>query len=253
MKLFGLIGFPLSHSFSEKFFSEKFEREDIEDCKYELYPLENIEDIRLLFEVNKDLKGLNVTIPYKESVIEYLDDLDDIAQKIGAINCIKIDEIQRVGYNTDYAGFRDSLKPLLKKHHTQALVLGTGGASKAVVYALQELGISTTLVSRKTGAAQLTYADINKEIIDNHTIIINCSPVGMYPDINQCPDIPYQFINSAHILYDLVYNPGKTMFLQHGEKQGATIKNGLEMLELQAEYAWEIWNQVEDEEAASGY
>ena len=252
MKLFGLIGFPLSHSFSEKFFSEKFEREDIEDCKYELYPLENIEDIRLLFEVNKDLKGLNVTIPYKESVIEYLDDLDDIAQKIGAINCIKIDEIQRVGYNTDYAGFRDSLKPLLKKHHTQALVLGTGGASKAVVYALQELGISTTLVSRKTGAAQLTYADINKEIIDNHTIIINCSPVGMYPDINQCPDIPYQFINSAHILYDLVYNPGKTMFLQHGEKQGATIKNGLEMLELQAEYAWEIWNQVEDEEAASG-
>ena len=253
MKLFGLIGFPLSHSFSEKFFSEKFEREDIEDCKYELYPLENIEDIRLLFEVNKDLKGLNVTIPYKESVIEYLDDLDDIAQKIGAINCIKIDEIQRVGYNTDYAGFRDSLKPLLKKHHTQALVLGTGGASKAVVYALQELGISTTLVSRKTGAAQLTYADINKEIIDNHTIIINCSPVGMYPDINQCPDIPYQFINSAHILYDLVYNPGKTMYLQHGEKQGATIKNGLEMLELQAEYAWEIWNQVEDEEAASGY
>ena len=253
MKLFGLIGFPLSHSFYEKFFSEKFEREDIEDCKYELYPLENIEDIRLLFEVNKDLKGLNVTIPYKESVIEYLDDLDDIAQKIGAINCIKIDEIQRVGYNTDYAGFRDSLKPLLKKHHTQALVLGTGGASKAVVYALQELGISTTLVSRKTGAAQLTYADINKEIIDNHTIIINCSPVGMYPDINQCPDIPYQFINSAHILYDLVYNPGKTMFLQHGEKQGATIKNGLEMLELQAEYAWEIWNQVEDEEAASGY
>ena len=253
MKLFGLIGFPLSHSFSEKFFSEKFEREDIEDCKYELYPLENIEDIRLLFEVNKDLKGLNVTIPYKESVIEYLDDLDDIAQKIGAINCIKIDEIQRVGYNTDYAGFRDSLKPLLKKHHTQALVLGTGGASKAVMYALQELGISTTLVSRKTGAAQLTYADINKEIIDNHTIIINCSPVGMYPDINQCPDIPYQFINSAHILYDLVYNPGKTMFLQHGEKQGATIKNGLEMLELQAEYAWEIWNQVEDEEAASGY
>ena len=121
------------------------------------------------------------------------------------------------------------------------------------MYALQELGISTTLVSRKTGAAQLTYADINKEIIDNHTIIINCSPVGMYPDINQCPDIPYQFINSAHILYDLVYNPGKTMFLQHGEKQGATIKNGLEMLELQAEYAWEIWNRVEDEEAASGY
>lgn len=253
MNLFGLIGFPLSHSFSEKYFSDKFEREEIEDCKYELYPLENIEDIRFLFEVNKELKGLNVTIPYKESVIEYLDDLDDVAQKIGAINCIKIDEIQRVGYNTDYAGFRDSLKPLLKKHHTKALILGTGGASKAVVYALQELGISTTLVSRKPGAAQLTYADINKEIIDNHTIIINCSPVGMYPDINQCPDIPYQFINSNHILYDLIYNPGKTMFLQHGEKQGATIKNGLEMLELQAEYAWEIWNRVDDEETASGY
>ena len=214
MKQFGLIGFPLSHSFSEKYFSEKFNREDIEDCKYELFPLENIEDIRFLFEVNKDLKGLNVTIPYKESVIEYLDDLDDVAQKIGAINCIKIDEIQRVGYNTDYAGFRDSLKPLLKKHHTHALVLGTGGASKAVVYALQEMGIQTTLVSRNKAVGQLTYAEINQQTIEQHQIIINCTPVGMYPDVQLCPDIPYQFISKQHIVYDLIYNPGKTLFLQ---------------------------------------
>ena len=199
------------------------------------------------------MKGLNVTIPYKESVIEYLDDLDDIAQKIGAVNCIKIDEIQRVGYNTDYAGFRDSLKPLLKKHHTKALVLGTGGASKAVVYALNEMGIQTTLVSRKAGTTELTYQQLTKEIIAQHPIIINCTPVGMYPDIQLCPEIPYAFITAQHILYDLIYNPGKTLFLEKGEKQGATIKNGLEMLELQAEYAWEIWNNENEEENAAGY
>lgn len=253
MKLFGLIGFPLSHSFSEKYFSDKFKREDIEETKYELYPLENIEDIRFLFEVNKDLKGLNVTIPYKETVIEYLDDLDDVAQKIGAINCIKIDEIQRVGYNTDYMGFRDSLKPLLKPHHKKALILGTGGASKAVVYALHELGISTSIVSRTKNAADFIYQDINRSILDEHTIIINCSPSGMYPNIDQCPDIPYQLITSNHILYDLIYNPDKTLFLKNGEKQGATIKNGLEMLELQAEYAWEIWNTSEEEGESAGY
>ncbi|MBK7440976.1 MAG: shikimate dehydrogenase [Chitinophagales bacterium] len=253
MKLFGLIGFPLTHSFSEKYFSDKFRKEEIEECKYELYPLENVEDVRFLFEVNKELKGLNVTIPYKESVIEYLDDLDDIAQKIGAVNCIKIDEIQRVGYNTDYAGFRDSLKPLLKKHHTKALVLGTGGASKAVEYALNELGIQTTLVSRKEGTTELTYQQLTKEIISQHSIIINCTPVGMYPDIQLCPEIPYEFITAQHILYDLIYNPGKTLFLEKGEKQGATIKNGLQMLELQAEYAWEIWNNESEEENAAGY
>jgi len=253
MKLFGLIGFPLTHSFSEKYFSDKFRKEEIEECKYELYPLENVEDVRFLFEVNKELKGLNVTIPYKESVIEYLDDLDDIAQKIGAVNCIKIDEIQRVGYNTDYAGFRDSLKPLLKKHHTKALVLGTGGASKAVEYALNELGIQTTLVSRKEGTTELTYQQLTKEIISQHPIIINCTPVGMYPDIQLCPEIPYEFITAQHILYDLIYNPGKTLFLEKGEKQGATIKNGLQMLELQAEYAWEIWNNESEEENAAGY
>lgn len=253
MKLFGLIGFPLTHSFSEKYFSDKFRKEEIEECKYELYPLENVEDVRFLFEVNKELKGLNVTIPYKESVIEYLDDLDDIAQKIGAVNCIKIDEIQRVGYNTDYAGFRDSLKLLLKKHHTKALVLGTGGASKAVEYALNELGIQTTLVSRKEGTTELTYQQLTKEIISQHSIIINCTPVGMYPDIQLCPEIPYEFITAQHILYDLIYNPGKTLFLEKGEKQGATIKNGLQMLELQAEYAWEIWNNESEEENAAGY
>ncbi len=253
MKHYGLVGFPLSHSFSEKYFSDKFEREEIEDCLYELFPLENIEDIRLLFEVNKDLKGLNVTIPYKESVIEYLDDLDDVAQKIGAINCIKIDEIQRVGYNTDYMAFRDSLKPLLKKPHQHALVLGTGGASKAVVFALKELGIQPKLVSRRASSETITYGDLTKEIIEQHTIIINCTPIGMFPDTNLAPEIPYTFLTGNHILYDLIYNPGQTLFLQKGAQQGAITKNGLEMLEMQAEYAWKIWNTEPDDALEGGF
>ena len=250
MKRFGLIGFPLSHSFSEKYFSEKFEREDIEDCRYELFPLENIEDVRLLFEVNKDLAGLNVTIPYKESVIEYLDDLDPIAQKIGAVNCIHIDEIQRTGYNTDWKGFRDALTPLLRQPHQHALVLGTGGASKAVVYALRELGMHVTLVSRNRGTKHISYADITPAIMEQHTVIINCTPLGMYPDVEQCPDIPYNLITSNHLLFDLIYNPGETMFLKKGKEKGALTSNGMEMLRLQAEYAWEIWNQVDPEAAA---
>lgn len=253
MKHYGLVGFPLSHSFSEKYFADKFEREEIEDCIYELFPLANIEDIRLLFEVNKDLKGLNVTIPYKESVIEYLDDLDDVAQKIGAINCIKIDDIQRVGYNTDYLAFRDSLKPLLKQPHQHALVLGTGGASKAVVFALKELGIQPKLVSRNKSIDTITYSDLTKEIIEQHTIIINCTPIGMFPDVDLAPEIPYAYLTSSHILYDLIYNPNQTQFLANGLKHGALVKNGLEMLELQAEYAWKIWNTEPDEALEGGF
>jgi shikimate dehydrogenase len=249
MKRFGLIGFPLSHSFSEKYFSEKFQRDEIEDCTYELFPLENIEDVRLLFEVNKDLAGLNVTIPYKESVIEYLDDLDPIAQKIGAVNCIHIDEIQRTGYNTDWLGFRDALTPLLHQPHQHALVLGTGGASKAVMYALKTLGIHVTLVSRTKGHKHISYADITPAIMQQHTVIVNCTPLGMYPDVMQCPDIPYELITANHLLFDLIYNPGETLFLQKGKAKGALTSNGLEMLRLQAEYAWEIWNKSDDTQA----
>lgn len=252
MKRYGLIGFPLTHSFSEKYFSDKFIREDIDDAVYELFPLTDIEDIRFLFEINKDLKGINVTIPYKESAIEYLDDLDDVAQKIGAINCVKIDDIQRVGYNTDYMAFRDSIKPLLNPSHKNALVLGTGGASKAIVFALNELGIKTQLVSRKNGIDCITYSELTKAIIENNTIIINCTPLGMFPDVNACPEIPYQFIGNNHLLFDLIYNPSTTQFLLKGQANGAAIKNGLEMLELQAEYAWKIWNSDPDDALESG-
>lgn len=252
MKRYGLIGFPLTHSFSEKYFAEKFNREEIEDALYELFPLTDIEDIRILFEVNKDLKGINVTIPYKESVIQYLDDLDDVAQKIGAINCVKIDDIQRVGYNTDYMAFRDSIKPLLNATHKNALVLGTGGASKAIVFALNELGIKTQLVSRNSGINCITYAELNQAIIEDNTVIINCTPLGMFPEMTTCPEIPYQFIGPNHLLFDLIYNPSITQFLQKGQDKGATIKNGLEMLQLQAEYAWKIWNSDPDDALESG-
>lgn len=249
MKRYGLIGFPLSHSFSEKYFTDKFLNEEIADCKYELFPLENIEDVRLLFEVEKNIKGLNVTIPYKESIIEYLDNLDPVAQKIGAVNCIVVDDIQRVGYNTDHAGFRDALKPLLQPHHTHALVLGTGGASKAVIYTLRELGIAYTWVSRNADHKRIRYSDISKDIIDTHKLIINCTPLGMYPQVESCPEIPYHLLTSAHLLFDLIYNPADTLFMQKGKAQGARVSNGYEMLRLQAEYAWEIWNQAEIEDA----
>lgn len=246
MRKFGLIGYPLTHSFSEKYFSEKFEKEEIENCNYSLFPLENIEDVRFLFEVEKDLHGLNVTIPYKETVIEYLDDLDETAQKIGAVNCIKIDEIQKVGYNTDYAAFRDSLKPLLKQHHKKALILGTGGASKAINYALQELNIQPVFVSRNKSENNFIYTELNGDIISEFSVIVNCTPTGMYPDINIAPDLPYHLLSKNNLLFDLIYNPEKTLFLQQGEKQGCIIKNGLEMLKLQAEYAWGIWNTEQE-------
>lgn len=251
MKRYGLIGYPLSHSFSEKYFSEKFQREEIEDCTYELFPLENIEDVRLLFEVNKDLHGLNVTIPYKETVIQYLDDLDETAEKIGAVNCIKIDEIQKTGYNTDHAGFRDSIKHLLKKHHKKALILGTGGSSKAIAFALKELGLEFKYVSRAKKENQLIYSDLDKSILDEYPVIINCSPAGMFPDLHSCPQIPYQFLSKQNLLFDLIYNPEKTIFMEKGQGKGAVVKNGLEMLRLQAEYAWEIWNKAEENRRAS--
>ncbi len=246
MRRFGLIGYPLTHSFSEKYFSEKFKRDGIEDCNYELFPLENIEDVRLLFEVNKDLNGLNVTIPYKESVIEYLDDLDETSKMIGAVNCIKIDEIQKTGYNTDYAGFRDSIKPVLKRHHKKALILGTGGSSKAIAFALKELGIEYKFVSRQNKKDQFNYDDLTKQLLDEYPVIINCTPLGMFPEIKIHPSIPIDFITKNNLVFDLVYNPHKTLLLEKAERQGAIIKNGMEMLRLQAEYAWDIWNNETD-------
>lgn len=242
MRHFGLIGFPLSHSFSKKYFSEKFEREQIAGCVYENYPLASIQLLPPLVQ-KENIEGLNVTIPYKESVISYLDYLDPAAKKIAAVNCIHFKDGKSTGFNTDILGFERSLKPLLQPHHKQALILGTGGASKAIGYVLSKLSISFHCVSRNKRDDYFTYDDLNEEIIEQHTLIINATPLGTSPDIHHCPDIPYQFLSKEHLLYDLIYNPAETLFLQKGKERGAAIKNGYEMLLLQAEASWEIWNR----------
>ena len=242
MRYFGLIGYPLSHSFSKKYFSEKFEREHITDCIYENYPLPSIRLFPQLIE-KEHVEGLNVTIPHKESVIPYLDYLDPAAEKIAAVNCIHFKDEKSTGFNTDIIGFRRSLKPALQAHHRHALILGTGGASKAVAFVLSDLNISFQFVSRHKKENHFTYADLNENIIRRHTLIINTTPLGTSPDVNNCPDIPYRFLSEEHLLYDLIYNPPETLFLQKGKERGAVIKNGYEMLQLQAEASWEIWNR----------
>lgn len=247
MKQFGLIGFPLSHSFSKKYYLEKFEREGIADVGYDLYPIEHIDELPALLDAQPALAGINVTIPHKIAVMAYLDSISDEAKAIQAVNCITIDRRAGgkpvlAGYNTDVYGFEQSLKPLLRPHHTQALLLGNGGAAKAVCYALERLGIAYTLVSRKPDVGQLNYADLNEAVVDSHTLIINSTPLGTYPNVSDCPDVPYEMLTDRHLLYDLVYNPEVTEFLRRGLAQGATIKNGMEMLVLQAERNWEIWN-----------
>ena len=242
MRLFGLIGYPLSHSFSRNYFSEKFEKEGINGCSYELFPLATIEGLKPLLEKNPELEGLNVTIPYKKQVLPYLDE-SRIPEGLSACNCINIINGKLVGYNTDITGFEKSLVPLLKTYHQKALVLGNGGATAAVVFVLKRMGIDFDIVSRKKhDHSTMTYRDINKKIITENLLIINTTPLGMQPDTDSCPDIPYQFLTNKHLLYDLVYNPAKTLFLQKGEERGATIKNGEEMLVLQAEESWRIWN-----------
>ncbi len=250
MRKFGLLGYPLSHSYSAKYFAEKFTKENISDCSYQNFSLERIELFPDLIHGNIELIGLNVTIPYKEKVIEYLDELDPVAQQIGAVNTIKlyraVDGVKLKGFNTDEYGFHNSLQPLLKLHHTKALILGTGGASKAVKYVLNKLGISFITATRKRpGEKEINYADINDQIIKEYKIIINTTPLGTYPDVNSSPALPYAAITADHILYDLVYNPETTRFLALGKAQGATILNGLQMLQLQAERAWLIWNRKE--------
>ncbi|PSL47446.1 shikimate dehydrogenase [Chitinophaga niastensis] len=242
MKIYGLIGYPLSHSFSKGFFAQKFEKENITGCLYENFPLPGIADFPLLLQQQPQLNGLNVTIPYKEVVIPFLDELSKAAAQIGAVNCIRFKDGKKTGYNTDVIGFTKSLQPLLQPHHNRALVLGTGGAAKAVMYALQELAIPYTVVSRQTANGAVSYDSLDQTVIEQHTLIINTTPLGMYPKVDTLPEIPYQYLSSRHLLYDLVYNPAETLFLQRGAAQGATIKNGHEMLILQAEASWEIWN-----------
>lgn len=247
MRLYGLIGAPLSHSFSAQYFEKKFADEKITDADYGLFPLENISQLPQLIEQLPDLHGLNVTIPFKISVLQHLNHISKVASAVGAVNCIKITRdqsgIELSGYNSDVYGFRKSLLPLLKSHHYSALILGTGGAAKAVSYALQELGISYTLVSRSANNKNLLrYSEITEEILKENQLIINATPAGMYPETDNFPDIPYQFITERHLLYDLIYNPAETRFLRNGRERGAATKNGLQMLELQAEKSWEIWN-----------
>jgi shikimate dehydrogenase len=242
MRRFGLIGYPLGHSFSKKYFTEKFEREGISGNAYELYPLEHIGQLEELLVSNPDLAGLNVTIPYKEQVIAYLDSVSPVVEEIGACNCIRIENGQLMGHNTDVIGFSRSLLPKLKPHHKKALVLGTGGSAKAVAYTLKELGISFLQVSRTPGEGMIGYEEIDQSMLETHTLLINTTPVGMYPDIMKAPVIPYEFIGGEHYLFDLVYNPERTRFLQEGELRGAAVENGSDMLVIQAEASWEIWN-----------
>ena len=242
MRLFGLIGYPLSHSFSKKYFTEKFEKEQLAGCRYELFPITSINELKDLVKTNKDLAGLNVTIPYKEQVIPFLDDSDKVVSQIKACNCISIVKGKLNGYNTDVSGFEQSLKEKLQPHHTKALILGGGGAAKAVEFVLRKLNIVFRYVSRKPSVHSYSYEQLTVPIITDHPLIINTTPLGMYPSVNEAPQIPYAALTTRHYLFDLVYNPEKTLFLQKGEQQGAIIKNGYEMLVIQAEESWKIWN-----------
>lgn len=241
---FGIIGKAISYSFSRKYFQEKFEKLGLNSYQYANFDIPEIEEFPfILYHRRDEFKGLNVTIPYKEAIIKYLDEVDPEAQKIGAVNTIKVtDDDQLIGYNTDAYGFQKSIEPFLKNHHKKALILGTGGASKAIAYVLKKLNIDFKFVSRTESENKFTYEMLDAEIMGDHTLIVNCTPVGTYPNIENAPEIPYQYLSDKHLLYDLIYNPAETKFLQEGRKQGASIKNGLEMLELQAEKAWEIWN-----------
>lgn len=244
MRLFGLIGFPLSHSFSKKYFTEKFEKEGLKDCFYELFSIASIHDLNKVLEQNPDLCGLNVTIPYKEQVLSFLNEKDVIVKKIKAANCIKIENGKLQGHNTDAEGFERSLKKQLQPHHSNALILGAGGAGKAVEFVLGKLKIDFKYVSRKPSVNNYSYEQLTSSIIADHTLIINTTPLGMYPKINEAPPIPYEALTSRHYLFDLVYNPEKSLFLQKGEEKKAAIKNGYEMLVIQAEESWRIWNEV---------
>ncbi len=258
MKKYGIIGYPLAHSFSLDYFKEKFKKERLEDCDYQAFPIQNISDLSDIIKNNPDLCGLNVTHPHKIGVIYYMDKLDEAAREIDAVNCIKIInnrpvasffsgelssmKVRLEGYNTDAYGFERSLKPLLKRHHQKALILGDGGASRAVAYVLRKLGIEYYIVSRRARNKQVAYQELNADMMAEHLLIINTTPLGTFPETDACAAIPYEFFTEKHLAYDLVYNPTESEFLKRAKAQGAEIKNGLEMLHIQAEKAWEIWN-----------
>ena len=278
MTTYGLIGYPLGHSFSRKFFTEKFEKEEI-DAQYLNFEIPSIEEFPEIIKNNPELRGLNVTIPYKQQVMQYLDEISEEAKAIGAVNVVRIErpspqpspimgrETMRnagnkpdglpikgdmseglrgtlIGYNSDVIGFVESIKPLLKPHHKKALILGTGGASKAIRYGLEEkLGMETLFVSRSAREGMITYEEVTAEVLKEYEVIVNCSPVGMYPHVDECPALPYEAMNENNLLYDLVYNPLETLFMKKGAEQGATVKNGLEMLHLQAIASWKFWEK----------
>ena len=247
MKKYGLIGYPLGHSFSKTFFNQKFQSEKI-DAEYVNFEIENVKDLKQIIKDNPDLCGLNVTIPHKITVIPLLDSITENAKNIGAVNVIKFTKglfgrLKLEGHNSDITGFKQSIEPLLNEMHRNALILGTGGASKAIYHGLKQLGVEATFVSRTKKKDCFTYEEITKEVMAEHTVIVNATPVGMYPHIDECPNIPYQYLTAGHILYDLLYNPDETLFMKKGKAQGAVVKNGLEMLLLQAFVSWEIWNK----------
>jgi len=247
MDRYGLIGFPLEHSFSKDYFNNKFASEGI-DAEYVNFEITSIKELKTIIKNDPNLKGLNVTIPYKEQVIPFLDHINKDAGQIGAVNVIKIDrkkkKIKLTGFNSDIIGFKQSIEPLLKPYHRQALILGNGGSAKAIFYGLQQLGIEATYVSRQKSSEQmLTYSELSQEVMEASTIIVNCTPVGMWPNVDDCPAIPYQLLTGKHLLYDLLYNPNETLFMKKGEERGAVVKNGLEMLLLQAFAGWDMWLQ----------
>ena len=242
MTTYGLVGYPLGHSFSRKFFTEKFAKEGI-DAQYLNFEIPSIEEFPNIIKNNPELRGLNVTIPYKQQVMQFLDDLSEEAKAIGAVNVVKVAKEGLTGYNSDVIGFFNSIKPLLKPHHKKALILGTGGASKAIHYGLtKKLGLETLFVSRSAREGVITYDDIDASVLKEYEVIVNCSPVGMFPHVDECPALPYKAMNENHLLYDLVYNPLETLFMKKGAEQGAAVKNGLEMLHLQAIASWNIWH-----------
>lgn len=247
MKLYGLLGYPLGHSFSAKYFAEKFAKEGV-DATYKNFEFAEVADAVAYLLQQDDLQGFNVTIPHKQAIMPYLNGLSAEAEAIGAVNvvCVKRDAdgtVKLLGCNSDVVGFSNSIQPLLRpKLHSKALVLGTGGASKAVMYGLRKLGVEPIYVSRTPKEGQLTYNDLTPEVMRDYKVVVNCTPLGMYPKVDACPDIPYQYLTPDHLLYDLVYNPLETLFMKRGAAQGAVVKNGLEMLHLQAEAAWVDWN-----------
>ncbi len=246
MDKYGLIGYPLKHSFSIGYFNNKFKDESI-DAEYINFEIPSIKDLKGILKNNPNLKGLNVTIPYKEQVIPYLDELSANAKEIGAVNVIKFirnkGKLKLVGYNSDIIGFKQSIESMLTEFHRKALILGTGGSSKAVYHGLRQLGLEAEFVSREKKKGTLTYSDLNEQIMANYTVIVNCTPIGLFPNSDKCPDIPYEFLTPQHLLYDLIYNPDETLFMTKGKEKGAKVKNGLEMLLLQAFVSWEFWHQ----------